>query len=273
MTGGTTQAKKINIQIATLCQKYKIGMGLGSQRIAVENKVVEETFQIRSVAPDILVFGNLGAVQLNYGYSWKEVDRSIDMIDADALFLHLNPLQEAIQPEGNRNFSSLLSQIKEVLNNVKKPVFIKEVGNGLSYDVAQRLFSVGVKGVSTEGRGGTNWALIEGERAQNSSLGQVFEDWGIPTPESIKECRKVDGLSLIAGGGVLTGVDIAKSLALGADVTSIGKPLLEALLTSYETAEAYIEQLIREFKIALFCTGMKDVASLREKGKEVLRKK
>jgi len=269
MTGGTELAKTINIRLARLCQQYSLALGVGSQRIALEKKECESSFKVRSFAPDIVLMGNLGAVQLNYGYTSKQLNDAISMIDADALFLHLNPLQEAIQPEGNANFVGLIQKIADCIPLTKKPLIIKEVGNGISKDVAQQLFAIGIRYIATEGRGGTNWALIEGERSK-TTIGKTLQHWGIPTPESIRACSSISGLTVIGGGGIRNGLDAAKAFALGADLVSVGKPLLEAVMVSYEQAALFLDAFIKECKIVLFCTGCKTIRELREKGETLL---
>ncbi len=272
MTGGTEEAKLINQRIARLCQKYKIAMGVGSQRIALEHPEKSSSFAVRSIAPDIVLLGNIGAVQLNYGFNKAHLQQAISMIDADGLFLHLNPLQEAIQPEGNTNFSQLLPKLQALIPQISKPIIIKEVGNGISRDVAKKLFSIGIKTIAVEGSGGTNWATIEGARAQ-SPLGDLFASWGMPTSQCIEECVSLEGLTVIAGGGIRDGIAMAKSLALGASVVSIGKPILRATLESYEVAEQYVLNLINTVKIAMFCSGVSSIDALRLRGKEILEKK
>jgi len=271
MTGGTKLADKINEQLAQLCKSCGIGMGVGSQRNALESESSQQPSPLRKIAPTILLLANVGAVQLNYGFTWKHIQKAIDMIDADGVFLHLNPLQEIIQPEGNRNFATLLPKIKTIIDKVTKPVLIKEVGNGISNDVATRLANAGIHYIATEGKGGTNWAIIEGQRAKNA-LGHTFQHWGISTTESILACKQIKGMHVIAGGGVTTGLDIAKAIALGADIASMGRPILTALMDSYEKAQQCIATLEKELKITLFCLGLKNIDELKKKGEKLLKK-
>lgn len=271
LSGGIKQARMINKNLAKAAQNLNIAMSVGSQRVAVENPEVEETFQVREYAPDIPLLANLGAVQFNYGYGLEECRKVIKMIDADGLFLHLNPLQEVIQPEGDRNFSNLINKIKRVNDELKKPILIKEVGTGISFQVANELFKNGIKIIDVAGHGGTNWALIEGlRRGKSKELGEIFSNWGIPTAECIVECAKIQGLTIIAGGGIRTGIDMAKAIALGADLVSLGLPLLEPANNSSQAVEEKLESLILQLKIVMFCVGAKSIAELKEEKLELV---
>jgi len=262
MTGGTARAGRINRNLAKAAQKMGVAMGVGSQRIALENPRVVSTFQVRDVAPDIPLLANLGAVQLNYGYGFKECQQAVDMIKADALIFHLNPLQEAIQPEGNTDFANLLPKIEKVAKKLSVPVVVKEVGGGISEGVARRLYQAGVKIVDTAGWGGTSWAKIEGIRAKNE-LGEAFSQWGIPTAESINQCRKVRGLKVIGSGGIRSGIEMAKAIALGADLTGLALPFLEPATKSARAVEKKIAQLTEELKIAMFSLGARNLKELK----------
>jgi len=262
MTGGTAKGERINQNLASAAQSRKIAMAIGSQRIAIKDSAAIPCFQIRDVASDILLFANLGAVQLNYGFSVKEYQKAVDMIEADALILHLNPLQEAIQPEGDTNFENLLPKIEKLVKELSVPVIVKEVGFGISEKVAQRLYSIGVKIVDVGGWGGTNWAMIESIRAKDN-LGLVFRDWGIPTAETIVQCHKIKGLKIIGSGGIRNGVEIAKAIALGADLVGLALPFLEPANRSKEAVEEKIDQLVRELKIAMFCSGVRTIEQLK----------
>lgn len=266
MTGGTEQAQRINHNLATIAQSYGLAMGVGSQRVALENPQLMETFNVRGVAPDIVLLANLGAVQLNYGYGLAECQRLVDGLEANALILHLNPLQECIQPKGDRNFEGLLAKIERLCGQLPVPVIVKEVGNGISGSVAQRLMNAGVKAIDVAGAGGTSWAKVEGARAQTllqSRLAQTFGDWGIPTAESLVQIRQVaPTLPLIASGGLKTGLDAAKTIALGATVAGFARSLLLAADQSVEAVEAEVEVLLAELKTVLFCTGVARVQDL-----------
>ncbi len=268
MTGGNEVSLKINKNLAQAAQDLGLGIGLGSQRVALEDQSVDFSFQIRDVAPDILVIANLGAVQLNYGYGVEECKKIVEMIEADALALHLNPLQESIQPQGNVNFENLLPKIEKVCKSLKVPVIVKEVGCGISPQVALRLKDVGIAGIDVSGAGGTCWSIIEGHRASTTfkrDIGENFAEWGIPTAFSIKEVRKVlSSLLLIASGGIRNGIDMAKAIALGADTVGVALPLLKPASESKEAVRMKLEQFIEELKIAMFCIGAKDLAQLRK---------
>ena len=262
MTGGTPEASKINKNLARAAQKMGVAMAVGSQRVAIEKPRLASTFQIRGVAPDILLFANLGVVQFNYGYGLKECQRAVEMIKADALALHLNPLQEVIQPEGNTNFADLLSKIARVVKELSVPVIAKEVGCGISQEVAKKLYQVGVKIVDTAGWGGTNWAKVEGVRAKNS-LGETFAQWGISTAESIIQCHRVKGLEIIGSGGIRNGLETAKAIALGADLVGQALPFLALAAQTTRAVEEKLRLLIRELKITMFCLGVRNVGELK----------
>lgn len=268
MTGGTEQAHRINRNLALAAQQMGIAMGLGSQRAAIENPSLAWTFQVRDVAPDILLFANLGAVQLNYGYGVEHCQRAVDMVEADALILHLNVLQEAVQPEGDGNFAGLLDKIEQVCRVLSVPVIAKEVGWGLSEAAARRLIDVGVSVLDVAGSGGTSWSEVEYHRAPNAFHAQVaacFADWGIPTADSLIYVRRVASqIPLIASGGLRDGVDIAKCLALGADLAGLAGPFLKAAAQSDEAVLELIELLERQLRIAMLCAGAGNIAALKK---------
>jgi isopentenyl-diphosphate delta-isomerase len=266
MTGGFDVARKVNRNLASAAQALGLAMGVGSQRVAIEEPSAADTFQVRDVAPDILLFGNLGAVQLNYGYTVEHCRRAVAMIGADGLILHLNVLQEAVQPEGNRNFKGLGEKIAAVCRELEVPVVAKEVGNGISVDAALRLVRAGVKAIDVAGRGGTSWSAVEAQRAAKQGLrpDTAFADWGIPTEEALINVRQaLPDISVIASGGIRTGVDIAKSIALGADIGAIGQPLLAAALESADKVVELLVGVIHELKVSMFCVGAANLAALR----------
>ncbi len=267
MTGGTDTAAAINRALAAAAQAAGIAMGLGSQRAAVEDPQLAPTFQVRDVAPDILLFANLGAVQLNYGYGLDQCRRAVDMIQADALVLHLNALQEAVQPEGDSNFSGLLTKIEAVCRALAVPVIAKEVGWGISEGAARHLLSAGVAAIDVAGAGGTSWSQVEMHRAQTESQKRVaaaFIDWGIPTAEAIQNVRRAaPGLPIIASGGLRDGIDAAKCLALGAGLCGLASPFLKAAALSVEAASETIAELARELRIAMFAAGAGSIAQLQ----------
>jgi isopentenyl-diphosphate delta-isomerase len=267
MTGGTAEAQRINHALAAAAQAGGIAMGLGSQRAAVEDPGLAPTFQVRSVAPDILLFANLGAVQLNYGYGLDQCRRAVDMIEADALVLHLNALQEAVQPEGDANFAGLLGKIESVCLALPVPVIAKEVGWGFSEQAARQLESAGVAALDVAGAGGTSWSQVEMHRARSASQRRVaaaFVDWGIPTAEAIQNVRRAaPSLPVIASGGLRDGLDVAKCLALGAGLCGLAGPFLKAAAISTEAVAEVIAELGRELRIAMFAAGAGSVSALQ----------
>jgi isopentenyl-diphosphate delta-isomerase len=267
MTGGFDLARKVNRNLAAAAQQLGLAMGVGSQRVALEEPSVADSFQVRDVAPNILLLSNLGAVQLNYGYSVEHCRRAVEMIGADGLILHLNVLQEAVQPEGNRNFSDLSSKIETVCRQLGLPVVAKEVGSGISADVALRLKQAGIQAVDVAGRGGTSWYAVETQRAAKGGkpAQTTFADWGIPTEEALVAVRRaVPDLQIIASGGIRTGLDIAKSIALGADMAAFGQPLLAASLESSEKVVQFISAIIQDIKIAMLCVGARNLDALKK---------
>lgn len=267
MTGGTEKAKLINRRLAEVAQDYRLAMGVGSQRVAVENPDVAHTFAVRSVAPDVLLLANLGAVQLNYSYGVEECQRVVELLEADALILHLNPLQECIQPHGDTNFKGLLNKIEKVCIKVQVPVIAKEVGNGISATMAQRLINAGISAIDVAGAGGTSWAKVESERAQTSlqrRLGQTFADWGLSTADCLVEIReRFTDIPLIASGGLRNGLDMAIAIALGADLAGLAFPFLQAASESPEALHELVQVLIAELTTVLFCTGNATIADFQ----------
>ncbi|MBD2184093.1 type 2 isopentenyl-diphosphate Delta-isomerase [Aerosakkonema funiforme] len=270
MTGGTEEAGKINYRLAEVAQYYKIAMGVGSQRVAVENPQVGKTFAVRSIAPDILLFANLGAVQLNYKYGVEQCLRVIDLLEANALILHLNPLQECVQTKGDTNFRGLLEKIAILCKKLPVPVIAKEVGNGISAAMAQKLIDVGVAAIDVAGAGGTSWAKVESERAtdaQQRRLGATFADWGMPTAECVETIRAIaPNIPLIASGGLRNGLETAKAIALGADIAGMAWPFLQAAAESEEALHALVKVLIAEITTVLFCTGNATLSDLKNSG-------
>jgi isopentenyl-diphosphate delta-isomerase len=270
MTGGTEVAHQINRRLAAVAQRYGLAMGVGSQRVAVENPDLMETFAVRSQAPDILLLANLGAVQLNYNYGLEQCRRVVDRLEASALILHLNPLQEAVQTRGDTNFTGLLEKIEQICADLPVPVIVKEVGNGISAPMVRRLMEAGVAAVDVAGAGGTSWARVESERASDPiqrRLGQTFADWGIPTADCLVAARQAaPALPLIASGGLRNGLDVAKTLALGADLAGLAFPFLKAASESEEAVADLADVLIAEITTVLFCTGQRNLVALRQAG-------
>lgn len=267
MTGGTEKAGTINRRLAIAAQEYKIPMGVGSQRVALEKPEVAGTFAVRKYAPDAPLFANLGAVQLNYDCGLEQCLRIVDILEADALILHINPLQECIQPQGDTNFRGLFDKIEKICKKLQIPIIAKEVGNGISAAMAKKLLAVGVTAIDVAGAGGTSWAMVESERAQNSMgrrLGRTFSDWGLPTAECIKSIRLLDvDVPLIASGGLRHGLDIAKCIALGANIAGLAMPFLKAAAASEVAICDLIEVLMAEISTVLFCTGNINIEQLK----------
>jgi isopentenyl-diphosphate Delta-isomerase len=263
MTGGTEAAGLINRNLAAGAELSRIAVGIGSQRKALEDPEKADSFKVRQAAPSVPLLANLGAVQLNYGLGVRECLQAVEMIGADALILHLNPLQEAIQPEGQRNFAGLLPKIGEITRALPVPVVVKEIGCGISAATARALAGQGIRIIDTAGVGGTSWARIEGARAGDLDLGEVFAGWGIPTPRSIQEVRSVGGLTVIASGGIRNGIDVAKALALGADLAGMAFPFLQAATESPQKVVEKVQRIVQELKICMFCLGVKTLAELR----------
>jgi isopentenyl-diphosphate Delta-isomerase len=267
MTGGFALARQVNRNLAAAAQRLGLAMGVGSQRVAIEEPSVADSFEVRDVAPDILLLSNLGAVQLNYGYTIDHCRRAVKMIGADGLILHLNVLQEAVQPEGNRNFKGLTEKIADVCRQLEVPVVVKEVGSGISAEVAMRLKQAGVKAIDVAGRGGTSWYAVEAQRAakRGKAAETTFADWGIPTEEALVAVRQaVPDLQIIGSGGIRTGLDIAKCLALGADMGAFGQPLLAAALESPEKVVEFIRGIIHEIRVTMLCVGAKSLDALKK---------
>ena len=264
MTGGTQTAGTINRNLAIAAEAAGVALGVGSQRKALENPSQRVTFQVRTFAKTIPLLANLGAVQLNYGYGLDHCQRAVDMIEADALVLHLNPLQECIQPEGQRNFAGLIQKVGEISRKLSVPVILKEVGNGLSRAVVERLVAEGVTIFDVAGSGGTSFSRIEGARSEASTLGELFGDWGIPTPEALSALRELPGITVIGSGGIRQGLDVAKALALGADLVGAAYPFLRPALESPESVAEEIRRVIEGLKISMLCTGSRTIRDLKD---------
>ena len=263
MTGGTAEASRINRNLAQGAEAAGIAIGVGSQRKALEDESTASSFRIRPFAPSVPILANLGAVQLNYGYGIEACRDAVRMIDADALVLHLNPLQEAIQPEGQTRFRDLLPRIAEIVRELEVPVIGKEVGCGLGLDVGRRLVDAGVRILDSSGLGGTSWARIEAARAEDLEIGERFADWGVSTPESIRALRTLPGVTVIGSGGVRHGIDVAKAIALGADVVGLAVPFLRAAGESADAVAEVATRVIREVRICMFCLGVTTLPELR----------
>jgi isopentenyl-diphosphate delta-isomerase len=268
MTGGTAQAGLLNRRLAEAAQATGIAIGVGSQRAALEHPAEAATFQVRRYAPDVLLFANLGAVQLNYGYGVDECRRAVEMIDADALVLHLNPLQEAVQAGGDTNFGSLARRIEAVCKRIKAPVVVKEVGWGISERTAKLLANCGVAAIDVAGAGGTSWSQVEMHRAGDDftrRLAAAFVAWGIPTAESIRMVRKAaPRMPIFASGGLQDGIDVAKCIALGASLGGMAGPFLRAASESTSRVTKEIRLILKELQLAMFVAGAGSLEALRQ---------
>ncbi len=272
MTGGPREGARINQHLAEGVQRAGLGMGVGSQRIALVRPETRASFLVRALAPDIPLVANLGAVQLNHGFGLDEARAVVEMIGADGLFLHLNALQEVVQPEGDTDFRGLEAKIGALVRAAPFPILIKECGAGVAPSTLARLWALGVAAVDVSGAGGTSWARVEGHRAEglHRSLGDTFGDWGLPTAAAVELGRAaVPDAVIIASGGIRSGLDAAKAFALGADYVSIAQPVLAAALESGEAVAAVLERFVAELRTACFLCGARTPAELRAPGRLV----
>ncbi|MFN2434146.1 MAG: type 2 isopentenyl-diphosphate Delta-isomerase [Nitrososphaeraceae archaeon] len=269
MTGGTPEATKINSRLSLVAEKFGLGMGLGSQRAGLLSSELAETYSIaRSNAPNAFLVANIGGAQLSKGLKVQDIKNMIEMIEADALVVHLNPLQELIQPEGEPKYKGVLSKIKEICANFDIPIIVKEVGAGISMDVAKKLESAGVSAINVAGSGGTSWAGVEklrAETAHNSNkihLGELFWDWGIPTAVSLIEVRNSVKIPVIASGGIRNGLEIAKCMALGANMCGMAYPFLRHASKSFESLCEFANKTLIELNSTMFLVGSKNISEL-----------
>jgi isopentenyl-diphosphate delta-isomerase len=267
MTGGTIDAETINLRLAEAAQEMKIAMGVGSQRTAIEHPEKAKTFQVRRVAPDILLLANLGAVQLNYGYGIDQCRRAVDMIEADALIFHFNPLQEAVQDAGDTNFAGLAKKIEDICKKLEVPVIAKEVGWGISERTAKLLANCGIRAIDVAGAGGTSWSQVEMYRAPDEftrELAATFVGWGIPTADSILNVRKAaPEMTIFASGGLKDGLDIAKCIALGATLGGMAGQFLKAAAISTKSAVQMMKLTKRQIEVAMFASGVEKLDGLK----------
>jgi isopentenyl-diphosphate delta-isomerase len=268
MTGGPSRATAINENLAIACQSLGLALAVGSQRVALEKRECAGLgAELRRHAPDIPLLANFGAAQLNLGFGLDEARRAVDMIGADALIIHLNPLQEAVQPEGNRDWRNLLSRIERLAGTLGVPLVVKEVGAGISARLARRLVDVGVAVIDVAGAGGTSWAAVEAERCETpeqAAIARAFVDWGQPTAHAIAEVRAACPATVIIGsGGVRHGLDAAKAIRLGADIVGQAAGVLHAATRSPEAVIAHLSVTIAQLRVACFCTSSRDLMALR----------
>lgn len=268
MTGGTEEAGAINRTLAEAAQETQIVMGLGSQRAMLEDPSTSWSFQVRRYAPDILLFANLGAVQLNYGFTFDDCKRAVEVVDADALILHFNPLQEALQPEGETRFAGLLARVEQVCRRLTVPVIAKEVGWGFSETAARQLADAGVTAIDVAGAGGTSWSQVEMHRNRDASRARVagaFREWGIPTAESIRLVRSAaPNLAVFASGGLRDGIDIAKCIALGARLGGMAGLFLKSAQNGLDAVVEMIHEVNRELQICMFAAGAGSIETLQQ---------
>jgi isopentenyl-diphosphate Delta-isomerase len=271
MTGGTPEARKINERLGKLAQEHNIPMGLGSQRAGLKSEELASTYAIaRKNAPQAFLIANIGGAQLSKGLTLNEVKRIIEMIQADAIVIHLNPLQELIQPEGEPRYRGVLGKITELVSDLDMPVLVKEVGAGISREVAIKLEMAGVSAINIAGAGGTSWAGVEKLRADIAKnkikihLGEMFWDWGIPTALSLIEVKKVvKKTPLVASGGLRNGLEVAKCIALGAEMCAMAYPFLVAAAQSLESLFNFMDIILAELKSTMFLLGAKNIEMLK----------
>jgi isopentenyl-diphosphate delta-isomerase len=264
MTGGGRHSPRINRNLATAAQRLGVGLMLGSQRIMLDEPFALPSFQVRPYAPDVLLLGNLGVAQLNLGYGAVEVERAIALVGADGLALHANPLQEALQAEGDGDFRGLAERIADVAAAVEQPLLLKEVGHGLGAGVVRAVAASGLAGLDVAGAGGTSWARVEQYVRHGTIVDPELAEWGIPTSDALQAARlEAPGLTLIASGGIRSGVDAAKALALGADAVAVALPLLRPALESPDAVCEVLGRLVAGLRIAMHCTGARTLDDLR----------
>ncbi|PID45607.1 MAG: type 2 isopentenyl-diphosphate Delta-isomerase [Proteobacteria bacterium] len=271
MTGGSgDEIMRINRNLAQAAEQMGVAMAVGSQRVMFTTPESKASFALREFAPSIPLVSNIGAVQLNEGVGVEQCLQAIDILRADGLYLHLNPLQEAVQPEGDRDFTNLAAKIADLVPQMPVPVLIKEVGCGLAMADIRLALDAGVRHFDVAGRGGTSWSRIEYHRRQNESddLGMVFQDWGLPTIDCLREGRQLldcqsEATVLIASGGIRNGIDMAKCLILGADLCGVAAPFLKAAQQSVEAVIESIEKFYTEFRTAMFLMGCSNLSTLQ----------
>jgi len=261
MTGGCPEARVVNRNLAEACERVGVAFGVGSQRAMLEHPELSDTYSVRDVAPRTLIIGNIGLIQFTRGYGQEQIDAARS-IGCDAMALHLNPLQEMCQPEGDRQWSGCMEALRQVCKSAKLPIMVKETGAGISAETAKLLELSGASALDVSGCGGTNFALVEAHRG--GGVGSTFHDWGIPTVCSLLEVRRAVQLPLVCSGGVTSGLDAAKAIAMGATLAGIARPLLKPALESADKAEAKLRNMVYELKTAMLLAGAHNVAEMRQ---------
>jgi isopentenyl-diphosphate Delta-isomerase len=267
MTGGTAQAETVNRTLADVAQRFGIALGLGSARVLLDDERTARSFQMRALAPDVPLLANIGGVQLNRGVTVDDLQKLVDLLDADALVIHLNPLQESLQEHGDVQFRGILDRIAQVCRKLTCPVIVKEVGFGIGGRDADRLFNAGVYAVDVAGGGGTSWSEVESHLLKGpiANVAGMFRSWGTPTADCLLQVRAARPEAfLIGSGGIRTGIDAAVALALGADLVGVAGPLLRAAATGRQAADDKVFELIETLRRVLFCTGSRTIAELRQ---------
>ncbi|MEM5814328.1 MAG: type 2 isopentenyl-diphosphate Delta-isomerase [Candidatus Aenigmatarchaeota archaeon] len=261
MTGGCEEAKKINRNLAAAAERCGVAFALGSQRAMIEEPKMADTYYVRDVAPTTLVVGNIGLIQFTLGYGEKQIEAA-QSVGLDALALHLNPLQEMCQPEGDKQWKGCLTALKEACAASKIPIMVKETGAGVSAETARLIEQAGASAIDISGCGGTNFALVEAHRA-GGETGATFHDWGIPTVCSLMEVRRAVSVPLVCSGGVKTGLDVAKAIVMGADIAGVARPLLKPATESAEAVEKALNQMITELKAAMLLSGARNPEEMK----------
>ncbi len=272
MTGGDHNVvNRINRNLARAAEETGVAMAVGSQRVLFTSVKARSSFELRPLAPRVPLIANLGGVQLNYGFSRDDCQEAVDVLDADGLYFHLNPLQEVVQPEGDTNFSDLARQMGEIAGQLSVPVILKEVGAGFSEADAELVVKNGIRYIDVAGQGGTSWSRIENARHQNSATGLEFQDWGIPTPVALRLLKPFQNdLYIIASGGIRSGIDMAKAVILGANMCGIAGPFLPRAMESSDQVVDYIHRLQRELSVAMFLLGVTTINELSNRDDLIL---